>query len=306
MKLSRAIAAILLLLLPLAGHAQTPPPAAAPMTLRLKYTHGEVLHYKVTTDTDMTMTTGGPSAQTPAALPAINEQMAMDMVQTVQSVNPADGSATILEHMGPMTGTLNSQPIPGLSDINGMYMNDFTIVMSPGGKMLSMTIPPSAAGKMPDPFDISKLGGVAPNMLPTGPVRVGDTWDGDTDLSSRFQALPGAAGMKMKIQSTLAAIDTSAQPVADIRQTFTSNITTATPAGAAGTVQTAGTLAGTSTVKFDVTGGTMLSQDGTTNMDMTIQMPKPSPTSTAAPQPLKMKMQMTTHLTLLPTAAPAP
>jgi hypothetical protein len=199
---------------------------------------------------------------------------------------------------------MNGQPIPGMAAIADAYKGDFTMTMSPSGKILSMKMPPSAAGKLPAGFDISKMGGLAPNMLPVGPVRVGDTWSGDADLSAMLQSLPGSSGMKMNILSTLAALDTSAQPVADIRQTYTGNITAATPVAKAGTMHTAGTLSGTTLVKFDVAGGTMLSQDGTMSMNMTMQMPKSPATSTAAPQTMKMKMQMTTHLTRQDTDTP--
>jgi hypothetical protein len=292
--------ALFAFLISLAAHAQTPPPTAAPVTLRLKYTPGEVLHYKMTMDMDMTTTMNGQAANSAAAIPPMKQHMETAMDQTVQSVNPADGSATLLEHITQMTSTMNGQPVPGMDALTNAYKDGFTMIMSPSGKILSFKMPPPIAGKLPPGMDLSKIGGMAATMLPAGPVRAGDTWGSDTDLSPMLGQLPGAAGMKMTILSTLAGIETGAQPIADINQTYNGTINTSTPIPNAGSLRITGRLGGTTQVQFDINDGSMTSQDGTMTMNMITRLPKNPPSSTAPPQIMKMQMQMTTHLTRLP------
>jgi hypothetical protein len=271
----------------------------------MKFTPGVVVRYKMISDMDMTMTMSGKGSA-PGAIPPMHEHMESDIDQTVQSVDAADGSATILEHITHMTGTMNGQPIPGMDALTNAYKGGLTIKMGPDGRMLSIQVPPSAAGSMPAGMDLSKLGGLSVTTLPPGPVRVGDTWKGDADLSAVLAQMPGAPGLKMTVLSSLMGLDSGARTVASIGQTYSGAIDTSTPAGDAGDLHMVGKLDGISTMKFDVAGGTIDSQDGTMTMGMTMTPPAPkaSPASTTPPQVMKMRMRMTTHLARVGTDTP--
>ena len=82
----------------------TPAHAAAPgaVTLRYKYAPGQVLHYK------MTETMQGATMGTPMA-----SRTSMLMTETVKSVDPRTGNATILVQTGKpaMTMTMNGRPM---------------------------------------------------------------------------------------------------------------------------------------------------------------------------------------------------
>jgi hypothetical protein len=105
-------------------------------------------------------------AQTPpAAMPTMNERMEIDIVETVQSVDPTDGSAVIAEHINHLTYTMNGQHEPGIDAIAAANKkDDIVVTMAPTGKTLSVKMSPSAAGKLPPGMDLSS------GALPAGPV----------------------------------------------------------------------------------------------------------------------------------------
>lgn len=230
--------------------------------------------------------------------------METDVSETVQSVNPTDGSATLRVHMGHLTATMNGKPVPGMAAITDAYKDDSLVTLAPNGKVLSMKMPPSAAGKLPAGMDMSKFGGIAGNALPVGPVMVGDTWDNSADLAPVFGHLPGAAGMEMRMLSSLVGLDTGAQTVATIRQTYGGAINASTPIPDGRTVPMTGHLGGSSLMKFDVTDGSILFQDGTVTANMTMGLPKGSASPHAPAEMMYMKMQESLHLARLDTVAP--
>ncbi len=109
-------AALVLASCPLAASAQTaapvitPAPSAPPaqtVTLRLKFTPGQTLYYRLTTDTAGLMLTG----QSGAGIP-IKNHMEMLLHQTVKDVRATDGAATVDSGIDTMTMSMNGQTFP--------------------------------------------------------------------------------------------------------------------------------------------------------------------------------------------------
>jgi len=294
------LCAALIAAFPLATQAQTPAPAAQPVTLRYKWAPGEVLRYQMTMDNSMAMTMSGQGPNAPRAMPPIAQHMVMAYDLTVQSVSPADGSATLTEHITQLTATLNGRHIPDLDAAANAYKGGFTVVMSPTGKMLSVQMPPAIAGKLPPGMDFSKLGSMVPTTLPPVPVQIGDTWQGYADLSRLFNRLPGMPALQMTVFSSLAGVSKGARPIADIRQTYQGTLGGALPTGAAAKTDMAGQLHGDTLLKFDVDNGSVAVQDGRFAMSTLVVLPK-MPTF-SVPKTMQMRMQMTTHLERLPSA----
>lgn len=294
------LSAALLAALPLAASAQTTTaPTAPPVTLRYKWTQGEVRRYKMTMDMNMAMTMSGLGPKAPATMPAFASHMVMAYDTMVQSVNPADGAATLTKHITQMTGTLNGQPMPGISAMPSAYKGGFTVVMSPAGKVLSMQLPPAVAGKLPPGMDLSKMGSMVPAILPDTPTQVGDTWQSSTTLHLLDQ-MPGMPSLQTTVFSTLTGISAGTRPIADIHQTMQGTLGGAVPAGAAGAANLAGQFHADTLLKFDVNDGSVAGQDGTTTMNADVAMPNVPAAGKA--MRMRMQMQMTTHLERLPSA----
>lgn len=294
------LSAALLATLPLAAPAQTTP-AATPqaVTLRYKWTPGEVRRYQMTMDSNMAMTMSGQGSRAPGSLPAMATHMVMAYDLAVQSVNPADGSATLTEHITQMTGTLNGSPLPGMNAAADAYKSGFTIVMSPAGKVLSMQMPPSVAGKMPPGMDFSKMFDTVPGLLPLVPVQVGDTWQSNAGMHM-FDRIPGMPALQITVFSSLEGISKAARPIASIRQAYQGTLGGPASAGTAGTPNINGQFRGSTLMKFDVDNGSVAGQDGTFAMDTSVRLPK-MPGS--VPKAMQMRVQMTTHLERLPGAS---
>lgn len=289
----------LLAALPHAAGAQTPTTAAAattaPVTLRYKWTPGDVKRYKMTMDMNMAMSGAGVPA-----LPAIAQHLVMAYDTTVQSVNPVDGSATLTEHITQMTATMNGRTLPGMDAMTDAYKGGFTVVMSPAGKMLSMKLPAAITGKMPAGMDMSKMGSMTAATLPLFPARVGDTWQ-DTTAMHMFDQMPGMPALQMTIFSSLAGVSADAHPVANIHQTYQGTLDSAVPAATAAKVNMAGQFHGDNMVKFDIDNGSVAAQDGTMTMNTTVAIPKMA--ATTKPMQMHMKMLMATHLEQLPAGS---
>ncbi len=294
------LCAALIAALPLAAPAQTTTaPTARPLTLRYKWTPGEVQHYKATMDMNITMDMTGLGPKAPGLMPPMIGHTTMAYDLTVQSVNPADGSATLTEHITQMSATLNGKPMPGMETGLDANKGDVTLVLSPLGKMLSMHLPVSDAGKLPPGMDLSKIGEATPATLPSFPAHVGDTWQDNTTMHL-FNQMPGMAALQTTVFSTLAGISKDAHPIAGIRQTSQGTLNGAMPAGAAGKLDMTGQFQDDSLVKFDVDNGSMLGQDGTLTMNTHVAMPNTP--ATGKTMQMRTRMQMTTHLERLPSA----
>lgn len=301
------LAAALLAACPAALHAQAAPPPApltAPaspatpavpvMTLRYKFAVGQVHRYQYEMQMNMLMDTG----QTGASIP-INMTMKMTMRQTVKSIRPADGAATISTRIESMHMLRNGQETP-LPEAQAAKMKQpFTQVMLPTGKILS-TEAPAMSGMGGPGMDFGKgtFSGFA--SLPDGPVKPGDAWTGSgaapmmgIDVASAFTL----NAVKQDHGATLAAIDSKQTGTID------KTITQGTPVP----MKMQGQISGKTTQVFDATAGVVQSAQGTSDADMTMLFAQP--TDGTAPPPgmpsaMKMQMQMKFQMQRLSDTAP--
>lgn len=281
---------------PLTAASATPPaPTAAPgpaVTLRYKFTPGQVLRYRMTTDTDGTiqMGTGGMSIP-------LKDHMVIVMRQTVKSVRATDGAATLESGIDSVTGTANGQPLPPAATAQ-LEKRTTTLVLSPIGKVLSMQMP--AGTPMAGMGNITQSG--TESALPAGPVHVGDTWSGDAALSSIGN---------VAMTSTLTGLDTGGT-IAAIAQTTHAHVHM-TPPGLPVSLTAQGTITGTGQMHFDTVAGAVQDQTSAMTMDMTMAAHSPAAGTTAPALPpqlahMTMHMHTTMHMTRLPDTpiAPAP
>ncbi len=165
------------------------------MTLRYKFAVGQVHRYEYDAETDVLMQTG----QTGAGIP-ISMTTKTTMRQTVKSIRPADGAATVITQIESVRVLRNGQEVPMPEEQQAKMKQAFTQVMLPTGEILSFNAPALSGAGMPG-MDFSKgmLGNLGSTVaLPTGPVKVGDTW-------TSSGAAPGM-GFDMASTSALAAL----------------------------------------------------------------------------------------------------
>jgi len=277
-------AVALLALSSLALHAQTPPltapaspstPAAPAVTLRYKFAVGQVHRYQYDMAMDMLMQTG----QTGAGIP-INMTMQMVMRQTVKSIRPADGAATLTTQIESMHMSRGGQEMP-LPEVQQEKMKQpFTQVMLPTGKILSMEAP-GLSGMGGPGMDFSKgmFGGLS--ALPDGPVKVGDTWS-----SAGTAAM---MGLDIASASTLAALTPT---LATIQSKQTGTIDKTITQGTPVPMKMTGQIAGQASQVFDTSAGAIQSAKGTTSADMTMTFLHAAGEATPPGMPSAMKMQM--------------
>ena len=161
------------------------PPAPSPagpsngsVTLRYKFRTGQVLNYRLSMDTNGTVTT--PSG---SGIP-IKQHMDMALHQTVKSVSPTDGAATVTTQIDSLSMTLNGQNMQIPAQVQQQVKQAVTTTMTPTGKVTAFKTPSGATGIVPgmnfNPMDMQNL-----RALPDGPVKTGDIWN------STFQAPSG-------------------------------------------------------------------------------------------------------------------
>lgn len=288
-----------------AAHAQgtAMPPAAAPpaatpgqsVTLRYKFVPGQVRRYKMSMTMSMTMI-GAPQGMPGAGTP-MTMATQMTMRQTVKSVRPSDGAATLAVQIGNIRTAMNGKEMPMGETQQSAMRKPFTLMMLPTGKLVSVTAP---ANTMPGMDMGQSLSGLNVSF-PDGPVKAGDTWKGTAALP-----LPGGmGGLDLTLDSALASLSgdgTKANVAQKIGGTMDVNASKGMPAG----MKMAGTISGTNGMVFDSAAGAVQSQatDMLISMNMTFT-PKPGQ---AVPQgmPTNMQMQMRQHMVMerLPDAAP--
>lgn len=289
-------------------HAQTPPapaaptlpsaPASAPVTLRYKFAVGQVKRYEYDMDMDMNMMTG----QNGGAIP-IDMTMKMVMRQTVKSVRPADGAATLATQIESVHMLRGGQEMPLPEDAQAKMKQPFTQVILPTGKILSMDSP-ALSGMGAPGMDFSKNMFSSTAILPDAPVKVGDNWKGAVDAA--------AAGVQSAFTATLTSIDQkNGAALATIQQTQTGGIDKTMTEGMPAAMTMQGKLSGTATQVFDTTAGAIQSAAGTSTTDMTMTFAKAADGTAPAGMPSAMKMQMQmkftmTRLSDIPPTAIAP
>ncbi len=142
-----------------------PSTASAPVTIRYKFTQGQVLTYNMSMD----MATAAGGMMSP-----IHTNSTSVMTETVQSVAP-DGSATVTMSSSDTKMTMNGKAFD-LPDKLKNLMPSMSLLIGPTGKILSMSlgngapVPTGGTGL----GDTSALGEMA--VLPDQAVKVGDIW----------------------------------------------------------------------------------------------------------------------------------
>jgi len=263
--------------------------------LRYKFAAGQVRRYSYDMDMNMNMLTGQSGAVVP-----INMTMQMTMSQTVKSVRPADGAATLSTKIEAMHMLQNGKDVVLPADAQAKMSQPFTQVMLPTGKILSMNAPGMAGMGAPG-MDFSKNMFSATALLPAGPVRIGDQWSGAVEAAM--------AGAQSSFTATLTGVDQkNGATLATIDSKTTGTIDKSLSAGMAATMKMSGTVSGTGTQIFDTTAGAVQSATGTADTDMTMNFGKPANGAEAPagmPSSMKMQMQMKFTMTRLGgTAAP--
>jgi hypothetical protein len=290
--------AAVLLVCPLGSHVQAaspvppvvPPittaPTAGPVTLRYKFTVGQVHRYQFGMETNGTMLTG----QSGAGIP-LDTTMKMVMSQTVQSIRPADGAATILAQIDSMQMFQNGKEIALPSAQQAQMKKPSTIVMLPSGKTLSADIPSLDSTSMPG-MDVSKGMFTSTALLPDGPVKVGDTWTGAVATAM--------AGVQSNFISVITGLDSkNGVSMATISQKQMGKIHMTMSKGMPMTMTMAGTVTGDGTQIFDTDAGAVQSMTSTAATAMTMTFGKmANGTAPPAGMPQSMKMQMQTKLTM--------
>ena len=153
-------------------------PEAGTVTLRYKFTPGQVLKYRMTMNMNMATGAAGRSFNTTTTGGG-------DMTYTVQSVD-ASGNATVLVQATSfdMATKLNGQTIAMPASATDALKKGYTVVLSPTGKMVSMSGLGTQAGGMDinQLMNSSGLGGLS--QLPDQPVKVGDVWRASSSLGA--------------------------------------------------------------------------------------------------------------------------
>lgn len=286
-------------------HAQTLPaapatpaspaaPAAAPVTLRYKFAVGQVHRYEYDMDMTMNMQTG----QNGGAIP-MDMTMQMVMRQTVKSIRPSDGAATLSTQIESMHLLRGGQEMPLPEAAQTKMKQPFTQVMLPTGRILSMEAPGMSGMNAPG-MDFSKNMFSSTALLPDGPVKIGDTWKGTVDMA--------AAGAQTAFTAVLTGVDQkNGASLATIQQTQTGTIDKTMTQGMPAAMTMQGQLTGKTTQVFDMTAGAIQSATGTAGTDMTMTFAKAADGTAPAgmPSAMKMQMQMKYTMTRLSDTLPA-
>jgi hypothetical protein len=263
-------------------------PAGPAVTLRYKFTPGQILRYQMVMDTDGHIQMGEAGG---TDIP-LKDHMVIVERQTVKSVRPTDGAATLESHVESVTGTANGQPLPPAAT-SQMQNQTTTMVLTPTGKVLSMQMP----GGMP----MAGMGNITQSgteaALPLAPVHVGDTWNSAASV--------GGIGTTVDMASTLTGLDTAGGgALATIAETIHGKFQMSPP-GLPVAMTAQGTMNGTGTLHFDNVAGAVQDQTSTMTMDMTMTPPAAGASGPAVPPQLAhmhMHMHMIVHMTRLPAA----
>lgn len=288
-------------------HAEAPPAASAvpavpsvtalvsaPVTLRYKFAVGQVRRYSYDMDMNMDMLTGQSGASIP-----ITMTMQMTMSQTVKSIRPTDGAATLSTKIESVHMLRNGKEVVLPADTQAKMGQSFTQVMLPTGKILSISAPGMAGMGAPG-MDFSKNMFIPTVLLPAGPVKIGDLWSGAVEAPT--------AGTQTTFNATLMGIDQkNGATLATIKSNTTGTIDKSLSVGMVATMKMSGTVSGTGTQVFDTTAGAVQSATGTVDTDMIMNFGKPANGAEApAGMPSSMKMQMQTKFTMVRLADAAP
>ena len=286
------LALTLLTASPLSAHAQAAPAAPAPsapnaqsITLRYKFTPGQIHRFKFHIDMDGLMPSPAGGAGTPLQM-----TMQMTMRQTVKNVRASDGAATISSQIEDAHTVVNGKETALPQAQLDQMKKPSTMVMLPSGKILSFDMPAIGGAGLPG-TDFSQGMFNSTAALPDGPVRVGDTWKGSAGMP--------VAGTKMTFTSTLNSLSQTKPSLATIGQQQAGVIDMTLSQGMPVAMKMTGTVKGSGTQVFDADAGALVSTTGTASTDMTMTFGKPADGSALPPgMPAAMNVQMKTTITM--------
>ena len=257
-------------------------PAANAVALRFKFIPGEIRRYKM----NMTMTGTMLTGQSGAGIP-MNTVMDMIMRQTVKSVRPSDGAATISTQIETMEMSMNGKPI-AMPDAQKTKMKQpTTTLMLPTGKVISVDSAALQASGMSgiDPSTAMKASVAFPDL----PVKVGDHWSGTFNLG----------GINVLYASSLAGVNTEGgADRATINQTLNGTVNMTVTKNMPVTMKMTGKLTGGGSQIFDNTAGALVSQNMEMNTNFLMKFTPPAGAARPAGMPPSMKMAMKQIVTM--------
>lgn len=282
---------------PLATGAQAPvpvAPAARAVTLRFKFTPGQVHRYKLSASAVSTMS-GLPEADTPTTT-----TVQIVVKQTVNSVRASDGAATITTSIESMRLTADgkNRPIPAA---HLAALKRATIeVMLPTGKVLSVKKPGTPATINPGTNSSTSLGSMISAAFPDGPLKAGDTWKDTVPV-------PESKGSTLTLHSTLASLTGDGDAArANINQKISGPMLIDPSQGATPDLKVAATVNETITIVFNTAQGLVQSLTSDTSVDMTFNTKPGQAPPSKKPAGIKMRLHRKTTMELLPDVAAAP
>lgn len=292
-------ATAVLVAFPLSAGAQAPTPAApaaGTVTLRYKFTPGQVHRYKVTINMVGTMMTGQSGAGFP-----INTATQFVLKQTVKDVRATDGAATISTEIESTRFAMNGQEQTVPDAQQTAMKKPTTLLLLPTGKVL-----PTPAADTPElsmsAMDFSKAFLNLITVLPEGPVKAGDTWESTL-------ATPGMAGSDLKFASTLTALTGEGDAArASIDQKINGVLQSMPGQPMPMGIKITGTITGTGTVVFNTAAGLVESMTNNSDVGANAAMnPKPGQAvPPGMPTGMKIQMRQKTTMERLPDVATAP
>lgn len=292
-------AAALAALSPLAASAQAPAPtapAAGAVTLRYKFTPGQVHRYKMTNNVTGTVLTG----QSGAGIP-LNMASQIILKQTVKDIRATDGAATLVTEIESLRYAMNGQEqtVPDAQQAN--MKKPISLLVLPTGKLVS-TLPADSPGLSMPAMDFSKAFVSFITVLPEVPVKAGDNW------KSTLVA-PGMMGMNLKFASTLTSLTGEGDAArANIDQQIDGVLQNAPGQTMPIGIKVAGVVTGTGTVVFNVAAGLLenMTSISNINIDGTINPKSGQAIPPGMPAGMKIQVRQKTTMELLPDVATAP
>lgn len=265
--------------------------ASAPITpgstlLRLKFKVGDVETYDLFLHIAGTIGQGGAGAGMP-----MDQTMDMSVTQTVQSIDPKTGNATVKASVASnkITILMNGKDVSPPATQQPQPITNMTSVIEPNGKIDSFNVDKSVGANMPMGLDAN-----SPMMGaffgPDTPVAVGDTWSRTTT--------GGLMGLTYNTTYKLADLTVhNGDQIATVGSKQTGSMSTKMGGGA--TILN-GTFNTDQSTLFDNTIGIMQSLTSTSHIHMVIatDTSQPPPAGGVAPNPVNQKIDLTQTMTM--------
>jgi hypothetical protein len=230
-------------------------------TLQLKFKVGETHNYRLVMVMSGTTT---PQGQKPVPL---TETMDVDIQQTVQSVDPNTGAATISGtwQSGTVNVTANGKPV-SLGQSGNLQKMQVTTVQAPDGEIKSFVITPPPGSKLPANLNFNgQMFGAL--FAPTRPVTVGEHWNRETS--------GGPLGMNYTADYVLSDLGLSAgHQIAHVDSSLNGTLDTILTNPASAHLQ--GQFDGSQQAMLDNTEGTITSVTGTSHITWAMDVTMPA------------------------------